>query len=274
MKRTQKINLTKLDGWSGKFFFGDNHTYWWDKKGIKHPLSGVTSVLNVIAKPALVPWAAKMTVEYIAKNTPDIELGYSMEEFDQILDEAKKAYQKKTDKAADLGTDAHAIIETYIKGMIDGNSGIPIPIDITSNPDTRLVEFAEWAVARHLKTGFEFVASETPLAEPKLAIAGTPDFIAREKVNDEWVLIIGDLKTGSGIYGRVYFFQMAAYGYMWMKWTKRLSEPKLVIIHCPAQKPNQPLAEYWSEDWKGDWEGFKAALVLHRRVHNFTRPKV
>lgn len=266
----KNITLTPIPEWGGKLSFGSNHSYWWhDKKGT-HPLSGVTSVLNVIAKPALIPWAVKMAIEYLQKTVgADIELGITRAVWDQTLDEAKVAHTRKMNKAAGLGTDAHADVEAYIKESIEATGGVPLPS--AQHMTDRVREFAHWAIDRHLKTGFTFILAEIPLADPKLAIAGTPDFIGEETVDGLWSLIIGDLKTGSGIYDRVYFFQMAAYAYMWMKWTKRIAEPKLVIIHMPAQKPNQPMAEYWSEDWKGDWEGFKAALVLHRKKDNFVK---
>lgn len=264
------ITLTPVPQWKGRLSFGSNHSYWWHEKGKKdRPLSGVTSVLNVIAKPALIPWAVKMALEYIEKVTPDIEFGYSKDQWHQFLDEAKGAHTRKTSHAAGLGTDAHALVEIYIKQCLAANGGVPMEAFNLLAPDPRVVEFADWAVARHKQTGFKFILAEVPLADPKLAIAGTPDFIGEETVESIWTPIIGDLKTGSGIYDRTYFFQMAAYAYMWMKWRKRVAEPKLVIIHMPAQKPKQPMDEYWSEDWKGDWEGFRAALVLHRRKDNF-----
>jgi hypothetical protein len=269
--------LTPVPEWKGKLSFGSHHSYWWhDKKGV-HPLSGVTSVLNVIAKPALIPWAVKMCVEYIMANATEIlGDGRVVEGYEismQTLMEAKGAHTRKTTHAAGLGTDAHADVEAYIKQCLAANAGIPLLGHNLLAPSDRVVEFAEWAATRNSQTGFRFILAEVPLADPKLAIAGTPDFIGEELIDGVWVPVIGDLKTGSGIYDRVYFFQMAAYGYMWMKWVKRTAKPKLVIIHMPAQKPDQPLAEYWSEDFKGDWEGFKAALIIHRRKDNFAKAK-
>lgn len=267
-----KETLTPVPEWKGKLSFGSNHSYWWhDEKGV-HPLSGVTSVLNVIAKPALIPWAVKMCVEYIKTNAIT-QLGLDGKNHYTfpvaLLDEAQKAHTRKTTHAAGLGTDAHALIEAYIKECIEHNLGTPRE----NIGEPRVSEFAEWAVKRNRETGFKFILAEVPLADEELAIAGTPDFIGEETIDGLWYPIIGDLKTGSGIYDRVYFFQMAAYGHMWMRWTGRLAEPKLVIVHMPAQKPNQPLAEYWSEDWKGDWEAFKAALTIYRCKDNFIKPK-
>lgn len=268
----------EVPGWKGKFLLGPRHSYWWvDKKGSEpRPLSGITSVLNVIGKPKLVQWAANCSVDFIksnvsAKQQEDGSFVIEGDEFMVLLEEARTAHATKRDAAADTGKDAHALIEEYIKTCLDKNKGIPWNQITSAEP--RVLEFAVWAMRRNQKTGFTFVASETPLADPKLAIAGTPDFIAIEKNEaGEWVLVIGDLKTGSGIYDRVYFAQMAAYGYMYLRKTRKKQGVRLVIVHAPASKPGQPIAEYWSEDHKGDWEGFKSALYLHRWKDNFAKP--
>lgn len=267
-----KTQLQDVNGWGGKFFLGPNHTYWWKntKKAEPRPLSGVTSVLNVIAKPALIPWAVKMTVEKIKAATTGVAF-LSVEQFHLILDESKGAHKEISGNAADLGKEAHALLEAYVKASIGTNGGVPL--ETPTSPDARVAEFTVWACARNKETGFKFVASEESLADPKLAIAGTPDFIAVENGEEKEQTIIGDLKTGSGIYDRVYFAQMAAYGYMWMKKHKLKLPPKLVIIHSPASKPEQPLAEHWSDAWKEDWEAFKAALLIHRWKDNFIRSK-
>lgn len=259
--------LTEVPGWDGKFFMGPNHTYWWKTGDKLAPLSGITSVLGVIAKPALIQWAANMAVEHIKKvalSLMDGKLAIEIED----LEIARTAHAQKKDKASGLGHDAHALVEEYIKWCIEKNAGIPTPQVAT--PEPRVAEFAQWAVNRHADTGLRFTASETPLGDPKLALAGTPDFIAEELLNGKINPLIGDLKTGSGVYDRTFFAQMAAYGYMWMKKNKTNLAPHLLVVHMPAQKPEQPMALYQSEDFKGDWEAFKSALYLHRWKDNFS----
>ena len=270
-KTIDESTLIEVDGWRGKFLLGPNHTYWWkDKKtSTPRPLSGITSVLGVIAKPMLIQWAANMAVDYILKESDGNTLHRTV--LVSTLEEARKAHTVKKDNAAGLGHDAHALVEEYVKERILNSAGIPIIPNLGKEP--RVIEFAQWAVERHQETGFRFIASETPLADGKLALAGTPDFIGEEIVDGKHRIVIGDLKTGSGVYDRAFFAQMAAYGYMWSKKNRSKLPVALVVVHMPAQKPNQPVAIYWSEDWKGDWEGFKAALYLHRWKDNFVKPK-
>lgn len=271
-------DLVEVPGWNGQFLRGPRHTYWWKETpdSEPRPLSGITSVLGVIGKPNLITWAARMVTEHIKAAegwVTDIGFGVVFDTVDQwkdFMEDAEKAHTKKKDAAAGLGTDAHALVEEYIKRCINENGGIPIPSGLA---EPRVIEFADWCVQRNIETKFRFLASETPLADPENSIAGTPDFIAEEEVEGEMILVIGDLKTSSGIYDRTFFAQMAAYAYMLIKKQKRhKGEPRMVIMHMPSQKPNQVLATYWSDDYKGDWTAFRAALYLHRWKDNFASP--
>ena len=62
------MKLTKL---GDELFVPENfsrfHHYYADADGTKE-YTGITTVLGVIAKPALISWAAKMAAEYIAEN--------------------------------------------------------------------------------------------------------------------------------------------------------------------------------------------------------------
>ncbi len=278
--------LTEVPGWNGKFLLGPNHTYWWKDGDNLKALSGTTSVLNVIAKPALIQWAANMAVDHIVAGWKvtigqDLDLLKAREqEFIDLCVEARTAHNKKKEVAAEAGHDAHALVEEYIKACINHNDGIPYALSSMNimSREPRVMEFAQWAMERHLEKKFRFLASEVPLADVKLAIAGTPDFIAEElKMRADGQLemmpMIGDLKTGSGVYDRVFFAQMACYGYMWMKRNKSRIAPSLLVVHAPSKKPNQAIATYYSDDFKGDWEAFQAALTLHRWKDNFVKPK-
>ena len=90
-------------------FNAKQHAYKLDGK----PLTGVTTILSVIAKPALINWSANMAVSYIKAN---LSKGIKTGDWDKIFAEAKIAHTKKKEKAGDVGTMAHEWIENYIKG--------------------------------------------------------------------------------------------------------------------------------------------------------------
>src|SRR3990167_5223571 len=83
------------------------------------PLQGVTSVLSVIAKPALIPWAGKMATDFIAVAWK-ADIPYRAEVISLILDEAKVAHRKKKEVAGDWGKEVHTEIEQYVLDCIAG----------------------------------------------------------------------------------------------------------------------------------------------------------
>ncbi len=173
--------------------FAEDHRYFADAEG-KKKYTGITTVLGTLAKPMLIPWAAKMAIEYIREHAvgSNANAGYLVTE--DVLIEAQKAHTKKKEAAGEHGTSQHALCENYIKWCISDNRGCPIALTeestITHKP---ILQFIEWAVAIVEK----FLFAERPVHSKSLFLAGTIDFGA---VMKDGKRRIGDLKTGSGIY--------------------------------------------------------------------------
>lgn len=164
------------------------------------PLHGVTSVLGVIAKPALIQWAADQAVNYIEDNFPTAEeIINGTKTFAPIFAEARLAHRKKKEKAGDWGTRIHEIIEQHVKYG---------PIDLLSFPVTEADKlhvyrkFTDWVADNNVK----FLMSEKNVWSESLWIGGICDFVA--EINGK--KYIGDFKTSSGIWNEA-FFQIAAY---------------------------------------------------------------
>lgn len=173
--------------------FAKNHYYFADAEG-KKKYTGITTVLGTLAKPMLIPWAAKMAVEYIEKNCKPMfgdagDAGYFVAL--PQLEEAKNAHSKKKEKAGEHGTSMHSLVEQWVNDCLTQNSGSPIE---------HMIEYAEpikafvvWAV----ENVDHFLFSERPVHSKSLFLAGTIDFGAVLKSGKR---VIGDLKTGSNIY--------------------------------------------------------------------------
>jgi len=189
-------------------FDKDRHLYKLDG----HPMTGCTTILGVLAKPALIPWAAKMVVEYIQNNAqkeyypvPENEdpgeYNYIVSE--QLLAEAKVAHTKRKEKAGDYGTKTHEIIAEIIADVIEKSEG---RILSGNNPNQSVQNFLDWAIENKVK----FLETEKMIYSEDLFIAGTVDFVC-EIDGQVW---IGDFKTtGSGIYAE-HFYQTAGYQVM------------------------------------------------------------
>lgn len=180
-----------------KFEFNEkNHRYTLDDK----PLTGVTTILGVIAKPALIPWAVKMCADYveeevkkiIKKDTWQKEMG---DKWADILKQSKLAWRQKRDKAGDIGTKVHDAIEQFIK------HGTEPKLD---KQGMKMFEhFRKWAD----ENVGEWVESEKRLYSKECWFAGTVDMIFKDKEGKTW---IGDIKTSNAIYPE-YYAQMGGY---------------------------------------------------------------
>lgn len=238
-----------------KFEFQEKgHKYFLDDK----PLTGVTTVLNVIAKPALIQWAANMATDYISKEWKS-NVSYSMDAIKIILDEARKAHCKKKEEAGQKGTDVHTLIETYIKLMISDQGGVAMEINGYDNEQVK--HFVEWAVKNKIK----FLESEKKMYSEKHWIAGTCDFTCEIKSKK----YVGDIKTSSGIYDRTPFFQTAGYRLMLEEMGEKDYAGSVIINIKKDGKFDEKKDVYYSFDYQSDLDGFLAALKLYRTLKNY-----
>ena len=129
------------------------------------PCVGVTTVLGVMAKPALVKWANKLGLD-----------GYDVD--------------KWVDALAQIGTLIHYMVECDIKEEKPNFSdSSPNQISAAENA------FIKWLMWRD-KNKFELIGSEMQLVSESLEYGGTLDIFA--KVNG--VPTVLDIKTSKGVY--------------------------------------------------------------------------
>ena len=169
------------------------HVRYRTKSGILVP--GVTTVLNLLAKPALIYWAWN--------------LGMQGEDF-----------RKVRDKAADIGTVAHYLVECHIKNE---------PQDLEDYPP-RVVKtawvaykaFEDWCSTNKVET----LACEEELVSEKYLFGGKIDWVARDAAGR--VLLL-DIKTSKGIYEE-HKYQLAAYRAVWDEVHPDMKIDKAAII--------------------------------------------
>ena len=127
---------------------------------------GVTTVLNLMAKPALVPWANKLGLQGI-----DVS--------------------KYVDDKADIGTLGHAMVTDKLAGTVtDTKDYSENQISLAENC---ALSFWSWEKEHPIEEVF-FV--ERPLVSEAFRFGGTLDIYAKIAGRREII----DLKTGSGIY--------------------------------------------------------------------------
>jgi hypothetical protein len=139
------------------------HTRYELKDGTRVP--GVTTVIGILNKPALVPWANRIGLAGI-----DV--------------------RKYVDDKAAIGTLAHHMAMCNLKGEKPDTSDYSA--NQISQAETCFIKFLDWK--KGLK--IEPIIVEDPLVSEIHSFGGTPDLLA--KINRELTLV--DLKTGKGIF--------------------------------------------------------------------------
>ena len=169
------------------------HQYSVDGEVVK----GVTSVLNILSKPALVPWTAKVTTQSMRDQIKP-GIAYDEVQIEEMLDVAKRANYVKKTSAGTIGTLSHQFAEDYAKKL---NPQYPINEEAKRSCE----RFVAWAE----KTKIDFRLTEQAVYSRKHKIAGTLDNIS---IIDNKLTLI-DYKTSSGIWDE-YLLQIGAYAMM------------------------------------------------------------
>jgi len=149
-------------------FDAEKHVYTWADTGAVVP--GVTTIQKVLDKPALIGWAANV------QQGADMEAAITwMQSGRGTLEDAFKAvahaHAKARDKAADAGTQAHALIEHASKLMLGLPSEEP---DASDEARYIFAGWQEWAA----QVGYKPLAVERQVYSKRRNYAGTLDAIA------------------------------------------------------------------------------------------------
>jgi hypothetical protein len=174
--------------------------------------ASVTTILNVINKPALIPWAKKQSlkkVKFVLQNhvmngtLPEIK---STDDIDAIINEASKTPDQVLQTAGDFGSQAHALIEKVINARINNEKEPVTPVDLKV-----VMESFEMFCEQYNPV---FVGSEIQVSY----MAGSGQYISDYRyagtvdavIVHEGRPIVVDFKTSKGIYDE-HRLQVGAY---------------------------------------------------------------
>lgn len=171
-------------------------------------MPSVTSVLSVISKPALVPWAARVERElvveaaaalYVDAPAPRMtKAGYVTSLLQRLGHE--RAHEKQLKKAGDIGSECHRLVEWNLR-LESGQKVGPQPT-VGPAASTAYTAFRQWWEESRLQV----LALEQTVWHPLLRYAGTLDILAYQGTD----LVLVDLKTSKAIYDEM-TLQVAAY---------------------------------------------------------------
>jgi hypothetical protein len=128
--------------------------------------------------------------------------------FKQGQSGASNLYENR-DKAADIGTAAHSMIEAHINGgdTLAALAEFNLPDEDYAKAQNAFKQYLQWEKLTNLK--FISKYQEIQLISPEYKFGGTPDAIG--EIDGEIVLL--DWKTSNGVY-QDYIIQLAAYRHL------------------------------------------------------------
>ena len=224
---------------------------WYDVDGVRHVR--VTTALNVISKPALVPWAIRETTNKMrAVMEASVNTTIDPVWIEEALQQAKNYPDEARDAAAAKGTAIHEAIYNW---ETIGER----PDDAVENQAVQAYD--EWRT----QVPMEVVASELTVWSPSDKYAGTIDQVCRNS-NGHWSVI--DFKTG-GAYPEA-ALQVAAYANALEELTG-IPVDDAWILRIPRDQPEDGSPQFFTKYMNCDhiqsnFEAFRNALYLQRAL--------
>lgn len=216
------------------------HAYTWNGEFVP----GVTSILKVIDKPMLMPWAIGVTRDYWLEA---VTAGRT--DFKAIHKESWNANKKISKDAANIGKNVHTYAECFFKKQA-------LPELLTDQAKLGVEAFHKWLDAHKV----EIIASERLVFSKQHYYAGTCDFVAKI----DGVMGVGDIKTSSGIYPEMRL-QTAAYQHALQEEKNMKFEVRWIIRFDKKTGEFEAKSFY---DFDLDFAGFESALKLHRTLQS------
>jgi hypothetical protein len=201
------------------------HQQYTNSKGVRLP--GVTTVIGLLDKPALIRWAYN-------------------------LGRAGEDMYKTKDLAADMGTCTHYLLECFLIGEEpDLDHFTPF---CQREAGRLFANFKKW----HKRQGeMETLGSEIQMVSENWQFGGTIDWVARHY--GETTLF--DFKTSTGIYLEARL-QMAAYWAMWDENHPEDPIQKVIIIHL--DKRTYQVTPHPFDEMGLEWDMFKLLRSLYQ----------
>ena len=198
------------------------HTIYKLEDGTRIP--GVTTVLGILDKPALVRWANNLGLQGIDSN-------------------------KYRDEMGDIGTLAHKMILNYFnKVETDTGDYSKNQVELAENC---LLSFWEWENGHEI----EVIMAEKQLVSSEYGYGGTIDCFC--KLDGQPTLL--DFKTGKAIYPEM-FYQLAAYEQLLIETGERMFNTKILRIGRDA---DEGFEERVVVNTFNHFEIFKSCLAIY-----------
>lgn len=245
-----------------EFSGNPSHRYRVSEEGSKFShVPSVTTILNSLAKPALIPWNVKVCCDYIYDNLQSLLEGdsFSVEKVFKIIEQAREAPEYERRKAAEIGTAAHDYLESYWLSVVRKTNQPELPEE---GPVRNCVDAAMSWIKDHDMVPILF---ERPFYSRLHQFTGKEDFVG---MVDGHLAVI-DYKSSKQIYPET-ALQTAAYAKMYEeefghpvthRWALKLGKYDGKVEPKPYSK----------DTLEPDYDTFLAVFKIYDRLKHLRR---
>lgn len=237
--------------------WGSGHRFYEIEPGLQFP--SVTTILEIIGKPALINWAAKVERELVLQCSADLyqdaplatrmsRTGWITTMQSRLTNE--KAHKRLLTKAGNIGTQIHKLVEWSLKAELCMEAG-PSP-QIGPEAQAAYNEWLKWRKDVKLKPLF----IEHKVYSRTHGYAGTLDLFAEV----EGKPTVFDWKSGKAVYAEAHL-QNAAYRHAWREMGH--GDPvQGIIVRLPKTTEDPDFEAVQAEPESGCLEVFLHTLRL------------
>jgi hypothetical protein len=227
---------------------------WYKDTETGNEVPGVSSIVDMMPKSALIPWAARLAAEYVVGNMDEVQSMLSEKDGEKTaINWIKGASSRFSNKAANEGTAVHHYAEEVARAVM--NNTKPKSDDMPKGMMPYLKNYV-----RFLKEfDVEPVMLEETVWEDEVGYAGRFDMVARLRSIDNALCIIDTKSGASGVWESV-SLQQTAYKYA-TRWYNNATEkfepmPDIERTYALWLRP-EGFALIPVDSTTAEWEQFK-----------------
>jgi hypothetical protein len=193
---------------------------WYKNTVTKTEVPGVSSILDMMPKTALVPWAARLAAEYVVGNMDEVSDMVSEKDGEKkAIAWIKGASSRFASKAAQEGTAVHHYTEEIARAVMNGTKPKADKMPSTMMPYLKnYVRFLKEFDAKP-------VMIETVVWDEKVGFAGRLDAVFQLRALDDSLVIVDTKSGASGVWESV-SLQQTAYAYAECYWDEETNTMK------------------------------------------------
>ena len=256
-----------------------------NEDGSRTKLYGVTGVLKIIAKEALIPWAVKtalarckqllMVGGYVYSDDSGVVKKLYEDILDEIIVKAKRADSDVLHDAGNVGHDAHKFLENYVHATITRNTERQLELLAKFPVDERAENCSIAGLEFFYKHNVRFICAERPVYSRELKCCGTMDALALTDSCDDLTccaephkdsLTLIDYKTSNALYGS-YLAQAAIYQKSYQEETGQHIERRFILRLGKTEAEFESWHMAGDKLFEEDLALYTYALGLYKSVH-------